>query len=247
MTNDQFFARVLCLFFLGLLYIWLFKKMAQRNSVTEQCQTMNQSVTIKALGIVFFIFAVISAFVGVIELTLLESPIYAIEPEFSQYEVIRSPEATLYWGVPTVPQMGVLVMISGAFFFLAIATYCFYFKSSKTSIRSKFGKVFFGILLYAFFMTSTDFNYFDIYEWIPKLCLLLLILLIFYLPKLFKKRRVVNNETKIRKADPMAIETESIHRDSEDNETQYGYCRHCGKRIDYQSGKYCKYCGKELK
>lgn len=24
------------------------------------------------------------------------------------------------------------------------------------------------------------------------------------------------------------------------------YCRHCGKKVDYDSSTYCKYCGKEL-
>lgn len=24
------------------------------------------------------------------------------------------------------------------------------------------------------------------------------------------------------------------------------FCRHCGKKLDYLSGKYCKYCGKPL-
>lgn len=246
MTNDQFFARVLCLFLCGILFIWAFKKMAQRNPDTEQSQTKNKSGIIKALGIVFFIFAVISAFIGVVELIYVDSPTYAREPAFSQYEVIRSPEATLYWGVPTSSQMGAIVMIFGSFFFFAIATYCFYFKSSKTSIVSKIGKVFFGILLYAFFMTSTEFNYFDIYEWMPKLFLLLLILLIIYVPKLFKKKRVVNNETQTTKADAMTVEVENIKIESENNENQNSYCRHCGKQIDYQSGKYCKYCGKEL-
>ena len=33
---------------------------------------------------------------------------------------------------------------------------------------------------------------------------------------------------------------------SNDSMKAIKYCRHCGRKVDYDSSIYCKYCGKEL-
>lgn len=41
-------------------------------------------------------------------------------------------------------------------------------------------------------------------------------------------------------------EQETMDDASNDNVKAVRYCRHCGRKVDYDSSTYCKYCGKEL-
>lgn len=62
----------------------------------------------------------------------------------------------------------------------------------------------------------------------------------------------VNNPSEVQIAD-LSAHT-SIQQTGQDKgeETSNGnikaikYCRHCGRKVDYESSTYCKYCGKEL-
>ena len=41
-------------------------------------------------------------------------------------------------------------------------------------------------------------------------------------------------------------EQETMDDASNDSVKAVRYCRHCGRKVDYDSSTYCKYCGKEL-
>ena len=61
-----------------------------------------------------------------------------------------------------------------------------------------------------------------------------------------------NEKNEVQSTDLSALSSIPLTEQDKKGETYYDsmkaikYCRHCGRKVDYDSSIYCKYCGKEL-
>lgn len=265
-------------------------KMASCNSVETSPQ---KHIILKILGGINVLFGVSCLVMGVFWLTQVQYPEQTIDFSYSANQIVRTSDKYVVWGYPTSEQNRAIMGITNIFSSLALAAYCFYYKKSDRKWWQKILRFFYGLLMYAFYCSATNFHYFDATEFVaPGLfCLMLGYALI-------KAKKL--NKQKIQLADQKRID--AIHKmmdekfggeDQTEDEVQFmpqnegfkmngsdkeskepltddvsartslphteqnkkeetpsmdvvKYCRHCGKKVDYDSSTYCKYCGKEL-
>lgn len=290
MLQDQFISRLLLIVVFGIAYIYTMMKMASCNSVETSPQ---KHIILKILGGINVLFGVSCLVMGVFWLTQVQYPEQTIDFSYSANQIVRTSDKYVVWGYPTSEQNRAIMGITHIFSSLALAAYCFYYKKSDRKWWQKILRFFYGLLMYAFYCSATNFHYFDATEFVaPGLfCLMLGYALI-------KAKKL--NKQKIQLADQKRID--AIHKmmdekfggeDQTEDEVQFmpqnegfkmngsdkeskepltddvsartslphteqnkkeetpsmdvvKYCRHCGKKVDYDSSTYCKYCGKEL-
>lgn len=290
MLQDQFISRLLLIVVFGIAYIYTMMKMASCNSVETSPQ---KHIILKILGGINVLFGVSCLVMGVFWLTQVQYPEQTIDFSYSANQIVRTSDKYVVWGYPTSEQNRAIMGITNIFSSLALAAYCFYYKKSDRKWWQKILRFFYGLLMYAFYCSATNFHYFDATEFVaPGLfCLMLGYALI-------KAKKL--NKQKIQLADQKRID--AIHKmmdekfgeeDQTEDEVQFmpqnegfkmngsdkeskepltddvsartslphteqnkkeetpsmdvvKYCRHCGKKVDYDSSTYCKYCGKEL-
>lgn len=290
MLQYQFISRLLLIVVFGIAYIYTMMKMASCNSVETSPQ---KHIILKILGGINVLFGVSCLVMGVFWLTQVQYPEQTIDFSYSANQIVRTSDKYVVWGYPTSEQNRAIMGITNIFSSLALAAYCFYYKKSDRKWWQKILRFFYGLLMYAFYCSATNFHYFDATEFVaPGLfCLMLGYALI-------KAKKL--NKQKIQLADQKRID--AIHKmmdekfggeDQTEDEVQFmpqnegfkmngsdkeskepltddvsartslphteqnkkeetpsmdvvKYCRHCGKKVDYDSSTYCKYCGKEL-
>lgn len=290
MLQDQFISRLLLIVVFGIAYIYTMMKMASCNSVETSPQ---KHIILKILGGINVLFGVSCLVMVVFWLTQVQYPEQTIDFSYSANQIVRTSDKYVVWGYPTSEQNRAIMGITNIFSSLALAAYCFYYKKSDRKWWQKILRFFYGLLMYAFYCSATNFHYFDATEFVaPGLfCLMLGYALI-------KAKKL--NKQKIQLADQKRID--AIHKmmdekfggeDQTEDEVQFmpqnegfkmngsdkeskepltddvsartslphteqnkkeetpsmdvvKYCRHCGKKVDYDSSTYCKYCGKEL-
>lgn len=163
MLQDQFFTRLMLLLAVGAVYVMAYMNMAKRNSKEVEPQ---RHLALKIFGGFWALLSIILGIAGVYMITKINFPQEALGPYISANMIFRPSYQTMYWGYATSPQFQCISMINGMFGCLALSAYCFMYKSSHSKWYTKVGKVFFCVLFYMFFVSATDFHYFDIYEWI---------------------------------------------------------------------------------
>lgn len=162
MLESQFYMRLMLLFAVGLVYVFAYINMAKRNSKED---TPQRHIVLKIFGGFWALMSIIMGGAGVYIITQITFPQEPLGPFISPNMIVRSPDQTLYWGYATMAQSQCISLISGVFECFALSAYCFLYKSSHSKWYVKIGKVVFCILFYGFYVKSTDFHYFDLYEW----------------------------------------------------------------------------------
>ena len=289
MLQDQFVSRLLLIIVFGVAYIYTMMKMASCNSVETSPQ---KHIIFKIIGGINILLAISCLATGIFWLTQVQYPEQTIDFSYSANQIVRTSDKYVVWGYPTSEQNRAIMGITNIFSSLALAAYCFYYKKSDRKWWQKILRFFYGLLMYAFYCSATNFHYFDATELVAPG---LFCFMSGYTLMNSKKGKVLLTDkqeiTDIHKMEDEESETCSkteeeirfmplknvldVDKTNEESEVQPTdkptemnhpvteqnkedkvssnsrvkaviYCRHCGRKVDYDSSIYCKYCGKEL-
>ena len=288
MLQDQFISRLLLIVVFGIAYIYTMMKMASCNSMET---TPQKHIVLKIIGGINILLAISCLATGIFWLTQVQYPEQTIDFSYSANQIVRTSDKYVVWGYPTSEQNRAIMGITNIFSSLALAAYCFFYKKSDRKWWKKILRFFYGLLMYAFYCSATNFHYFDVTELVaPGLFFLMLGYALIKAKKLNKQKIQFADQKRIDAIHKMMDEklggesqTEdntrfmpqngvlnintpnevqpmdlSVHvsipqigqgkeeETSNDNIKAIKYCRHCGRKVDYDSSLYCKYCGKEL-
>ena len=174
MLEEQLLKRLLLIVVTGCWFVFTMVKLGKRNPIENVSQ---KNVLFKIIGAVFLLLAVSSAVMTVYMSFNIMFPSEMIEPPIHSGMIVRSPKMNLIWGYPTYAQSLTISSVINLFGFLGIAAYFFCYKKSDTSGWKKISKFLYIILLYFFFMSATEFHYFDIFELIPAVIFIVLLLI----------------------------------------------------------------------
>lgn len=289
MLQDQFINRLLLIVVFGVVYIYTMLKMASYNSVET---TPQKHIVLKIIGGINVLLGVSCLVMGIYWLTQVQYPEQTIDFSYSANQIVRTSDKYVVWGYTTSEQSRAIMGITNVFSSLALAAYCFFYKKSDRKWWKKILRFFYGLLMYAFYCSATNFHYFDATELVaPGLfCLMSGHALI-----KSKKRNIqlaykqeitgiqkmedeeletcskteeetrfmplknvldvdkTNEESEVQPTDkptetnlPVTEQNKMDEVSSNDSMKAVKYCRHCGRKVDYDSSIYCKYCGKEL-
>lgn len=289
MLQDQFINRLLLIVVFGVVYIYTMLKMASCNSVETSPQ---KHIILKILGGINVLLGVSCLAMGIFWLTQVQYPEHTIDFSYSANQIVRTSDKYVVWGYPTSEQNRAIMGITNIFSSLALAAYCFNYKKSDRKWWKKILRFFYGLLMYAFYCSATNFHYFDAAEMVaPGLFCLMAGHALIKANKLNEQKMQLANQKRIDAIHKMMdeklggeVQTEGDSRfmpqnedfnvDGSDKESDeqptdvsahtslphteqnkkeeissmgvVKYCRHCGKKVDYDSSTYCKYCGKGL-
>ena len=172
MLEGQFYLRLLLIAIMGIAFVFTMAHLGKRNPKEESYE---KHLVAKTLGGVFLFFSVIGGIIGIIFLSSVKFPTIMVEPPIHSNMIVRSPDVDLLWGYPTKVQLDVIVSITNAFMFLALAAYCFCFRRSASIWWKKILKVIYILILYTISYSVTDLHYFDQYEIVPVVILIVMI------------------------------------------------------------------------
>lgn len=182
MLENQFYLRLVFIAIFGIIFIYAMINLAKMKSAEQSKQ---KHTGLKVLSIAIMLLGIFLGVTGVTAISSITFPTEMLEQPLSENMIIRSTNTVLHWGYPTNYQNTSIVNITNLFSCLAFAAYFACFKKSNSKWWSKFLKTIYIILLYAFFVSATDWHYFDIYElWIT-----IFFLLMSFVPIVVKKRK----------------------------------------------------------
>lgn len=291
MLQDQFVSRILLTVVFGVAYIYTMMKMASSNSVET---APHKHIVLKIIGFINALLGVLCLATGIFWLMQVQYPEQTIDFSYSANQIVRTADKYVVWGYPTSEQNLAIMVITNIFSSLALAAYCFYYKKSDRKWWQKILRFFYGLLMYAFYCSATNFHYFDAWEMVaPGLFCLMVGYALIKANKSNEQKKQLANQQKIVVVQDIMDKNPSTDTNTEDdtrfmprneelnvNNTNkesevlstdisaqtsilqveqdkkddistdvakaVKYCRHCGRKIDYDSSLYCKYCGKEL-
>ncbi len=265
-------------------------KMASCNSVETSPQ---KHIIFKIIGGINILLAISCLATGIYWLTQVQYPDQTIDFSYSANQIVRTSDKYVVWGYTTSEQSRAIMGITNVFSSLALAAYCFFYKKSDRKWWKKILRFFYGLLMYAFYCSATNFHYFDAMEMVaPGIFCLMLGYALIKAKKLNKQKIQLADQKRIDAIHKMMDEkfgeedqtedearfmpqNEGFNMNGSDKESKepltddvsartslphteqnkkeetpsmdvVKYCRHCGKKVDYDSSTYCKYCGKEL-
>lgn len=190
MLEQQFYLRILFIALFGILFVNVMIKLAKRKSIEEVPQ---KHIWMKIIAGLFLVSGLLSLVIGIIALTQITFPTTMLEQPITKNMIVRSSDTTQHWGYPTLIQNQVLSFITSFFSCLSIAAYFACFKKSGTRWWQKVLKVIYVILLWLFYVSSTDWHYFDIYEFIATILFCGLAVIPFVLNN--KNREGINSQS----------------------------------------------------
>ncbi|WP_278670632.1 hypothetical protein [Leyella stercorea] len=163
MLQDQFVSRLLLIVVFGVVYIYTMMKMASCNSVETSPQ---KHFILKILGGINVLLGVSCLVMGVFWLTQVQYPEQTIDLSYSANQIVRTSDKYVIWGYPTSEQSRAIMGITNVFSSLALAAYCFFYRKSDRKWWKKILRFFYGLLMYAFYCSATNFHYFDATEFV---------------------------------------------------------------------------------
>lgn len=161
MLQDQFISRLLLIVVFGIAYIYTMMKMASCNSMET---TPQKHIVLKIIGGINILLAISCLATGIFWLTQVQYPEQTIDFSYSANQIVRTSDKYVVWGYPTSEQNRAIMGITNIFSSLALAAYCFYYKKSDRKWWQKILRFFYGLLMYAFYCSATNFHYFDVTE-----------------------------------------------------------------------------------
>ena len=162
MEKGDLHMRFILLMISGIVLIIAFVRMAKKN-VPEASNQKNTKLQI--MGFVIALLGILECVIGIYCISQIRFPEMSLAPSVYINSIVRSPYQTQYWGMPTSMQQQCINFIANSFMLFALSAYCIYFRSSNSKWWIKILKVLFCIVLLSFYKPATEFQYFDIYEW----------------------------------------------------------------------------------
>ena len=163
MLKAQFYTRLVFIGLFGIIFIWAMINMARRNPISNIKEKL---ILRKILAFVFILLGIINATAAIVYLEMVSPPSEMCGQPFSVNMIVRKVGTIQYWGYPTDIQQFAITFYSNIFISAAFAGYSFYFRKSSSAWWEKILKVILVILTYAFYVSSTDWHYFDFPEFI---------------------------------------------------------------------------------
>ena len=161
MLQDQFVSRLFLIVVFGIAYIYTMMKMASCNSMET---TPQKHIVLKIIGGINILLAISCLATCIFWLTQVQYPEQTIDFSYSANQIVRTSDKYVVWGYPTSEQNRAIMGITNIFSSLALAAYCFYYKKSDRKWWQKILRFFYGLLMYAFYCSATNFHYFDATE-----------------------------------------------------------------------------------
>lgn len=163
MLETQFYLRLLFTALFGVVFIFAMLSLAKSNPISE---FQKRYIGLKIVGTLLLIIGVFSAILSVYSICTMSFPLEMTEQPFSANMVVREVGAVLYWGYPTGAQQMAITMLVSFFASFAVGGYFFCFKKSHSNWWQKTLKTILIILTYTFYVSSTDWHYFDAPEFV---------------------------------------------------------------------------------
>ncbi len=163
MLEHQFYYRLILIVIFGTCLVSTMISFAKHNSEEEPPK---KRIVLKILGVLFLIWAVLSGVLSIVNLVDLTHPTEMVGPHIHRNMIVRHTSVPLIWGYTTMEQESVISSITNFFMFLSLAAYLFCFRKSPSAWWKKILKVVYVISLFTFFCSSTNFHFFDVWEWI---------------------------------------------------------------------------------
>ena len=101
---------------------------------------------------------------GIFLLMQVQYPEQPIDFSYSVNQIVRTSDKYVIWGYPTSEQNHAIMSITNVFSSIALAAYCFLYKKSDRTWWKRILRFFYGLLMYAFYCSATNFHYFDTTE-----------------------------------------------------------------------------------
>ena len=161
MLQDQFIKRLLLINVFGVIYIYTMMKMASYNSVET---TPQKHIVLKIIGSIIIIGGIMCLIMGIFLLMQVQYPERTIDFSYSVNQIVRTSDKYVIWGYPTSEQNHAIMSITNVFSSIALAAYCFLYKKSDRTWWKRILRFFYGLLMYAFYCSATNFHYFDTTE-----------------------------------------------------------------------------------
>lgn len=158
MLQDQFINRLLLIIVFGIAYIYTMMKMASSNSVET---TPQKHIVLKIIGSINVLLGITCLIMGLFWLIQVEYPERTIDFSYSANQIVRTSDRYVVWGYPTSEQSHAIMSITNIFSSIALAAYCFFYKKSDRTWWKKILRFFYGLLMFAFYCSATNFHYFD--------------------------------------------------------------------------------------
>lgn len=262
MLKEQFYYRLFLIVLSGLFYIWTMKKMALYKPI----EGSKKNIVMKIIGYFFILLALFEGGLSVYLLSQIQHPSNMIIPPVSPDGIVRLSDPI--WGYCSSTQSQVVSFVLNTMTSLGLGVYFIFYLKSFSNWWKKIVKLLFGVLLYAFYLSATDFHYFDIWEWLPLIFFVIMVLIVekrtkVSLSKVETLQEVSFNdedEDKNHERDSIINKEDDVHfkpnGSNEDvNETPFTKEREetndLEPLIENESeralvNKYCRFCGKKV-
>lgn len=196
----DFYYKSFLIIICGIIFIRVLKTLARRTSQQELSFSKKQKVAGSIL-------MVIGAFSILLSIIMFISSSYP-ENELTKYgyelknryndSIIRPSDANLIWGYDTPFLSGIFSSLYGGICLLGWGIYVRNHQKSIIPLWKKVCKVIGYVLLTSIFMNCSEFHYFDIWEFIPKLFLIALSVLFIKIGS-EKQKGISNSNLSIKK------------------------------------------------
>lgn len=200
LEHTDFYYKSFLIIICGIIFIRVLKALARRTSQQELSFSKKQKVAGSIL-------MVIGAFSILLSIIMFISSSYP-ENELTKYgyelsnryndSIIRPSDANLIWGYNTPFLTGIFSSLYGGICLLGWGIYVRNHQKSIIPLWKKVCKVIGYVLLTSIFMNCSEFHYFDIWEFIPKLFLIALSVLFIKIGS-EKQKGISNSNLSIKK------------------------------------------------
>lgn len=180
MLETQFYLRLVITALFGVLFIYAMINLSKSNAIPD---INSKHLGKKIFGSVFLLISVVSGIGSIFYLCNMTFPEEMIGQPLSANMIVRKVDAVQYWGYPTTEQQFSISLLTSSFAFLAFAGYFFCFRKSHNNRLKRIFKVILIILTYMFYVSSTDWHYFDTPEFIATILYAICIGIIFRISK----------------------------------------------------------------
>jgi len=192
MLESQFYLRLVFTALFGVLFIYAMINLAKSNPISD---TKGKHIVRKIVGSFLLLIGVISGIGSIIYICNITFPAEMLGQPFTANMIVRKVGVVQHWGYPTPEQQISISLLTSLFVFLAFAGYCFCFRKSHSNWWKRILKVILIILTYMFYVSSTDWHYFDTPEFAATILYAVCIGVIFKISKEKKENEVTNAES----------------------------------------------------
>jgi hypothetical protein len=145
------------------MFAYALYRMARHNNQETEPQKHR---IMKVFAGLFGLFAILSIIVFIVCLHTVTFPHVMLEPYNTPFTNPKPADVHLIWGRPTDTQNMLLTSLNVTFLMLGVASYLFFFKESHSKWYTIIGKFVLGFFMYGCYGAATNFNYFDLGEFL---------------------------------------------------------------------------------